>query len=140
MEASAVSRRFRLVAALLACLVVLVPTTAASATEAGPKGQVKVHAKAEKDVVKAGEKVKIKGKLDVVPGARSDSGGLEPVIVQKLQAGVWVDVSTGWCRPNGGFSLSLSFSLSASLSLRVYHPETHLYASAYSGVFGLVVV
>ncbi|PXY28847.1 hypothetical protein [Prauserella flavalba] len=134
-------RRLRLLTALLACLVVFAaPATAAAS--AGPKGQLKVHATVDKSVVKVNEKVKIKGGLDVLSGkggGHDAAGGLEPVLVQSLQAGVWVNVSTGWCRPNGGFNLSVSFDLAASLSLRVFHPETDLYASAYSGVFSLVV-
>jgi hypothetical protein len=35
---------------------------------------------------------------------------------------------------------SLSFSIRASLTLRVYHPETDLYVSAVSSVIGLVVI
>jgi len=57
---------------------------------------------------------------------------LEAVIVQQLQAGVWVNLADTTCRPNGGFTFSLSFSLSATVSLRLYHPETTLYAAAYS--------
>ncbi|PXY25084.1 hypothetical protein [Prauserella endophytica] len=140
MVSTSSARRLRLLTALLACLVVFAaPATAAAS--AGPKGQLKVHAKADKSVVKVNEKVKIKGGLDVLSGGSGHdaTSGREPVLLQSLQAGVWVNVSTGWCRPNGGFSLSVSFDLAASLSLRVFHPETDLYASAYSGVFSLVV-
>ncbi|KAA9153907.1 hypothetical protein FPZ12_033405 [Amycolatopsis acidicola] len=116
----------------------LTAAPAASAAPAAPKSKVAVHAKAEKDSVHVGEKVKITGDLDASSQNRVDS--LEPVIVQSLQAGVWVNLSTGSCRPNGLFSIDLSFTVSAQLSLRVFHPETGLYASATSSVFGLLVL
>ncbi|HET6704729.1 hypothetical protein [Amycolatopsis sp.] len=101
-----------------------------SAVEAG-KGKVKVDGKLSKDHVKVNEKVDLKGNLKVLDPARSDTA-LEAVIVQQLRAGTWVNIADTTCRPNGGFSLSLSFSLSATVSLRLYHPETTLYAAAYS--------
>lgn len=104
-----------------------------SSVEAG-KGKVKVDGKLGKDHVKVGEKVDLKGSLKVLDPARSDGGTqtLETVVVQQLQAGAWVNLADTTCRPNGGFSFSLSFSLSATVSLRLYHPETTLYAAAYS--------
>jgi hypothetical protein len=101
-----------------------------SATEAG-KGKVKVDGKLAKDHVKVNEKVDLKGNLKVLDAARSEAT-VEAVIVQQLQAGAWVNIADTTCRPNGGFSLSLSFSLSATVSLRLFHPETTLYAAAYS--------
>jgi len=101
-----------------------------SATQAG-KGKVKVDGKLSKDHVKVNEKVDLKGNLKVLDAARSE-GSVEAVIVQQLQAGAWVNIADTTCRPNGGFSLSLSFSLSATVSLRLFHPETTLYAAAYS--------
>jgi len=101
-----------------------------SAVEAG-KGKVKVDGKLSKDHVKVNEKVDLKGNLQVLDAARTDQT-VEAVIVQQLQAGAWVNIADTTCRPNGGFSLSLSFSLSATVSLRLYHPETTLYAAAYS--------
>lgn len=127
-----------LVALLVGCTM-LAAAPAATATPAAPKSKIHVHAKADKDRVRVGEKVKISGGLDESAASRMD-GGAEPVIVQSLQAGVWVDLSTGSCRPNGLFSINLSFSVSAQLTLRVYHPETAVYASAYSSVFGLLVL
>lgn len=103
------------------------------------KPAVNLNAKADKDRAKVHENVKIQGGLTVLDAARLD-GGSEPVIVQSLQAGVWVDLTTGYCRPNGVFNLSLSFSVSAHLTLRVYHPETPLYASAVSNVFAILVL
>jgi hypothetical protein len=102
----------------------------ASSTEAG-KGKVKVDGKLGKDHVKVNEKVDLKGKLEVLDAPRAEQA-LETVIVQQLQGGVWVNLADTGCRPNGGFTFRLSFSLSATVSLRLYHPETTLYAAAYS--------
>ena len=101
-----------------------------SAVEAG-KGKVKVEGKLGKDHVKVNEKVDLKGNLQVLDAARTDQS-VEAVIVQQLQAGAWVNIADTTCRPNGNFSVSLSFSLSATVSLRLFHPETTLYAAAYS--------
>ncbi|EOD70516.1 hypothetical protein [Amycolatopsis vancoresmycina] len=101
-----------------------------SAVEAG-KGKVKVEGKLAKNHVKVNEKVDLKGDLQVLEAPRSEAS-VETVIVQQLQAGAWVNIADTTCRPNGGFSLSLSFSLSATVSLRLFHPETTLYAAAYS--------
>ncbi|WP_410642928.1 hypothetical protein [Amycolatopsis sp. lyj-346] len=104
-----------------------------SAVQAG-KGKVKVEGKLAKDHVKVNEKVDLKGTLKVLDGARAEQTGetVETVIVQQLQAGAWVNIADTTCRPNGGFSFRLSFSLSATVSLRLFHPETTLYAAAYS--------
>ena len=104
-----------------------------SAVEAG-KGKVKVDGKLGKDHVKVNEKVDLKGSLKVLDAARAEDGtqALEAVIVQQLQAGTWVNLADTTCRPNGGFTFSLSFSLSAPVSLRLYHPAKTLYAAAYS--------
>ncbi|WP_103342811.1 hypothetical protein [Amycolatopsis sp. CA-126428] len=101
-----------------------------SGVEAG-KGKVKVEGKLGKDHVKVNEKVDLKGNLQVLDAARSEQS-VETVIVQQLQAGAWVNIADTTCRPNGGFRFDLSFSLSATVSLRLYHPETTLYAAAYS--------
>jgi hypothetical protein len=109
------------------------PAAAAPLTsfaEAG-KGKVKVDGKLGKDHVKVNEKVDLKGKLEVLGASRAEQA-LETVIVQQLQGGTWVNLAGTTCRPNGGFSFRLSFSLSATVSLRLYHPETTLYAAAYS--------
>jgi hypothetical protein len=131
----------RILSALVISIAVagLVPALAAPATaapitasaEAG-KGKVKLDGKLGKDHVKVGEKVDLKGNLKVLEARADGTQTLEAVIVQQLQAGVWVNLANTTCRPNGGFSFSLSFSLSATVSLRLYHPETTLYAAAYS--------
>ncbi|MGW3998006.1 hypothetical protein [Amycolatopsis sp. NPDC004772] len=126
----------RILTALAVTLALAGPALAApaaplaAATEAG-KGKVKVEGKLGKDHVEVGEKVDLKGNLKVLDAARSE-GSVETVVVQQLQAGAWVNIADTTCRPNGGFSLRLSFSLSATVSLRLYHPETTLYAAAYS--------
>ncbi|AXB43600.1 hypothetical protein [Amycolatopsis albispora] len=129
----------RLLALVAGCLLLTaVPATAAPAAPAGVetfKG-VKVHAKADKAKVKVNEKVRIRGSLEIP--ARSEAA--ETVIIQSLQAGVWVDLRSTSCRPNSSFSLSLSFSVSAQLTLRAYHPATTLYAAASSETFVLLVV
>jgi hypothetical protein len=143
MEISTAFPRQLLIATLLACVTLLLPGTAAAATDAGSKGQVKVTAKLEKTVVKVSEKVTLTGRLDVAGGTRraaSAPAGLEPIVVQKLQAGVWVDVTTGSCRPNGGFTLHLSFDVAVDLSLRVYHPESDAYLAAHSEVVSVSVI
>ncbi|MFJ7217110.1 hypothetical protein [Amycolatopsis sp. NPDC098790] len=140
------SKTSNLVSALvIACTVALavpaaaVAVTGPTAVQGPKKHKAKIEAKADKSRVKVGEETKIKGSFADLGGQESLTGG-EPVIVQQLQAGVWVNLSTGTCRPNGNFVLSLSFSVRASVSLRVFHPETDLYVSAVSGVFGVVVV
>ncbi|MFC4081197.1 hypothetical protein [Amycolatopsis samaneae] len=152
MTRPSLSRTGRVLSALVLCCLVagLAPATATATAAPAPapssatlaKGKVKVDAKLDKAKVKKGEKVKLNGKLSVeAPAGRDTVTGDEPLIVQQqVSAGAWVDIATSSCRPNGGFSLSLSFTVSASLSLRVYHPETTIYASAYSSVFALVVI
>ncbi|HKN52500.1 MAG TPA: hypothetical protein VJX66_08370 [Amycolatopsis sp.] len=131
------------------CAAGLAPAVAAAAPTPTPltvqghhKHKVKLEAGAEKAQVKAGESTKIKGRLDALEGGLQSLGSSEPIIVQRLDLSThtWINVASGSCRPNGAFSLSLSFSLRASLSLRVYHPESDLYVSAYSSVFALLVI
>ncbi|WP_410672797.1 hypothetical protein [Amycolatopsis sp. cmx-4-68] len=119
------------VAGLAPALAAPVSAAPASAQAEVAKGKVKVDGKLAKDHVKVNEKVDLKGNLKVLDAARSEQT-LETVIVQQLQAGVWVNLADTTCRPNGGFTFRLSFSVSATVSLRLYHPETTLYAAAYS--------
>jgi hypothetical protein len=116
----------------------VVASAAPAAVQAPAKHKMKVQAQPAKDHVKKGEKTQIKGRIDDL--ARSGATGTETLYVQQLRAGVWVDVVAGTCRPNGGFSIDVSFDVSATLSLRVYHPESTLYVSAVSDVFALVVL
>jgi hypothetical protein len=140
------SKPSNLVSALvIACTVALAaPTVALAATGPAPaavqgkKHKAKLEAKAEKTRVKVGEETKIKGSFADLGGQESVSGG-EPVIVQQLKAGVWVDLTTGTCKPNGVFKFSVSFNIRANVTLRVFHPETELYVGVVSGLIGIVV-
>jgi hypothetical protein len=116
----------------------VVAAAAPTAVQAPAKHKMKVQAKAAKDQVKKHEKTQIKGRIDDL--ARSAATGTETLYVQQLRAGIWVDVVAGTCRPNGDFSIDVSFDVSATLSLRVFHPESSLYVSAVSDVFALVVL
>ncbi|WP_116042573.1 hypothetical protein [Amycolatopsis palatopharyngis] len=108
------------------------------------KKQVKVNAKLAKGKVKVNEKVKLKGKLDVEAPLRAagtaDASSLEPLVVQQLVAGAWVNLTSTSCRPNGSYQLRLSFRVRAEVTLRVYHPETTLYAAASSSLVSLLVI
>ncbi|WP_037304197.1 hypothetical protein [Amycolatopsis orientalis] len=96
------------------------------------KKKVKLDASLSKKQAKVNENVTLKGTLKE-EGARSDgTDSLEAIIVQQLQGSVWVNIADTTCRPNSTFSLRLSFSFSAVITLRAYHPETTLYASAYT--------
>ncbi|ANN16439.1 hypothetical protein SD37_12780 [Amycolatopsis orientalis] len=96
------------------------------------KKKVKLDASLSKKQAKVNENVVLKGTLKE-EGARSDgTDSLEAIIVQQLQGSVWVNIADTTCRPNSTFSLRLSFSFSAVITLRAYHPETTLYASAYT--------
>jgi hypothetical protein len=140
------SKPSNLVSALvIACTVALAaPTVALAATGPAPaavqgkKHKAKLEAKAEKTRVKVGEETKIKGSFADLGGQESVSGG-EPVIVQQLKAGVWVDLTTGTCKPNGVFKFSVSFNIRANVTLRVFHPETELYVGVVSSLIGIVV-
>ncbi|QUQ65870.1 hypothetical protein [Kutzneria sp. CA-103260] len=131
-----------LAALTVGCAAFAVTPVAASAApaavQAPAKHKMKVQAAAVKGKVKKHEKTQVKGRID--DAARSVDADAETLIVQELQAGAWVNVATGGCRPNGAFSIDVSFDVSATLSLRVFHPESTLYAAAYSDVFALVVL
>ncbi|MFI9383208.1 hypothetical protein [Kutzneria sp. NPDC052558] len=136
-------RLTRTLAALtVGCAAFTVMPVAASAAPAAvhapAKHKMKVQAKPVKDQVKKREKTQIKGRID--DSARAAAADSETLVVQELRAGAWVTVATGGCRPNGAFSIDVSFEVSARLSLRVFHPESTLYAAAYSDVFALVVL
>jgi hypothetical protein len=133
----------RLVAPLVFCLALtIVPMSAYAAAEvAKPPANVTLSADLLDTKVKVNGKARIKGRLDVAtPVSARAQTGLELVVVQRLEAGVWVDVTTGRCLPNSSFRLSVSFSLAAEYTLRMYHPATQLYAAAYSNVFLLTVI
>lgn len=115
------TKHARLIAALVLCLAVVVAGSSSAAT-ATTEGKAKLTATLLDKKVKVNDKARIKGELDM-PASR-DARTLEPIIVQKLVAGVWVDVTTGSCRPNLSFRLSVSFTVAADYELRLYHPAT----------------
>lgn len=111
----------RVLAAIVFCLVAVVSAPAAApaqAAEVPPKA--KLEAKLLDSKVKVNAKARIHGKLDIDTRAAA----LEPVVVQRLEAGVWVDVLASTCRPNQSFRLSVSFSISATITLRLFNPTT----------------
>ena len=130
-----------LIALTLGCVAFAVPSTAVAAPsveQASFKHQVKVQAKPEKDHIKVGEHVKVRGHLAIDKAERSNAS--ETLVVQQLQAGVWVDMETTTCESNADFAIDLSFDVAASLTLRVLYPETDLNVEASSDVFALVVI
>ena len=139
----AMSPLTRTLAALtVGCAALAVTPVAAvaapAAVQAPAKHQMKVQAKPTKGKIKKHEKTQIKGRIS--DSARAAADDAQTLIVQELQAGAWVNVSTGSCQPNGAFSIDVSFDVSATLSLRVFHPDSTLYAAASSDVFALVVL
>jgi hypothetical protein len=130
----------KLVALLVFCLALMIAPMSAYAapnTAAKPPAKVSVSAELLDAKVKVNGKARIKGRLDVDARAQS---GLELVVVQYLSAGVWVDLAPARCYPNSAFRVSVSFSVAAEYTLRVYHPPTTLYAAAYSNTFLLAVI
>ncbi|MGY6654584.1 hypothetical protein ACXIZN_20645 [Amycolatopsis sp. TRM77291] len=133
-----VRRAFAALAISCALVAGLAPAAAATgspaplpaSSEAGKK-KVKLDASLSKKQVKVNEKVTLKGTLQAQEGT-DGTDSLEAIIVQQLQGSVWVNIADTTCRPNSTFSLKLSFSFSAVVTLRAYHPETTLYASAYT--------
>ena len=119
------NRITRVVIALLLCLATFVTLSAtASATES----KAKLHAKLLDSKVKVDKEARIKGSLDV-DSRSADDRTLEPIVVQRLVAGVGVNVYTTDCRPNYTFRLSVSFSLAADDQLRVYSPTMAVFSS-----------
>jgi hypothetical protein len=123
--------RFLATVGLLLAVLVAGPSVTSAGAETD--GKAKLTASLLDKKVKANDKARMKGELEV-----EDAGGrsLTPIVVQKLVAGVWVNVYTTDCRPNYTFRLSVSFSVAAQYSLRVYHPST----TVYSNVMLLTVI
>jgi hypothetical protein len=118
------TKRILIAVALFLAMVAAGPATATAT--ATTDGKAKLSATLMDKKVKVNDKARIKGELEIDDaGART----LTPIVVQKLVAGVWVDVLTSDCRPNYTFRLSVSFSVSATYSLRVYHPTTSVYSN-----------
>lgn len=111
--------------ATLLCLTALILGPATVPAGATTDGKAKLDATLLDKKVKVDAKARIKGELETDGNARS----LTPIVVQKLVAGVWVNVYTTDCRPNYTFRLNVSFSIAAEYSLRVYHPSTTVYSN-----------
>jgi hypothetical protein len=120
------TKHTRLLVTLALCLATLVAGPASTSAGATTDGKTKLSATLLDKKVKVNDKARIKGQLDV---DTRDGRSLEPIIVQKLEAGVWVNVLTTDCRPNYTFRLTVSFSIAADYSLRVYHPSTAVFSS-----------
>jgi hypothetical protein len=108
------------------CLVALVASPVAGSAAATTDGKTKLSAELLDKKVKVNSKARIKGMLEV---ESRDGRSLEPIVVQKLVAGAWVDLYTTDCRPNYTFRLSVSFSVAADYYLRLYHPATAVFSS-----------
>ena len=122
------NRIARGVIALVLCLAALVTPTATASAAPATEAKTKLHAKLLDSKVKVNANARIKGELDVDTRS-ADGRTLEPIVVQRLVAGVWVDVLSTSCRPNYTFRLSISFSLAAEYQLRVYSPTTTVFSS-----------
>jgi hypothetical protein len=156
MRETLIRRASRLAAAALALALAGVGLPAAVAA-AGPvtstvvaapagKHHVKLQAGLRKSHVRVGEQVSVHGHLaNLVDGnsaaaPRSAALYTEGLYLQEeTSAGVWVDLNSVNCAVDDDFSLSVSFSVAATLQLRIFAPETDLYAAAYSNVFTLLV-
>lgn len=116
--------RFLAAVGLLLAALVAGPSVASACADTD--GKAKLYAELLDKKVKVDAKAKMKGVLEV---DEADGRLLTPIVVQKLVAGVWVNVYTTDCRPNYTFRLSISFSVAAEYSLRVYHPSTTVYSN-----------
>jgi hypothetical protein len=125
-----------------------VPAAAATAHTAIPLAAahrpVKVSAKPDKTHLRVGEHVKIRGQLDTLTAGNGTaapmaSADLEPVVVQELEGGTWVNLETDFCQPDEDFAIDVSFDISAALTLRVYHPDTDAFDAGFSDTFNLFV-
>ena len=137
----------RVAATVLAILLGCLTLSAASAS-AEPMGKhhVKLSAGPVKNHVHKGEQVRIHGHMaSASDGTRSPMAAVADLsdvlyLQQETQAGVWVNLASTNCEPDNDFDIGLRLNVSATLTLRVFAPETSLYASATSSVFALVVL
>ncbi|MFD2466611.1 hypothetical protein [Amycolatopsis silviterrae] len=104
---------------------------------AGKKTPVHIKAGPVKAKVHKGEQLRIHGHVATGPAGRGDDGGFL-YLQQQTQAGVWVNLASTLCSP-GDFNLGVRLSVSGSLTLRVFHPESTLFTAAVSTVFTVVV-
>jgi hypothetical protein len=122
------NRIARGVLALVLCLATFVTSSVTASAAPEAEAKAKLHATLLDSKVKVNEKARIKGVLDIDSRSAADRT-LEPIVVQRLVAGVWVNVYTTDCRPNYTFRLNISFSISAQYQLRVYSPTTTVFSS-----------
>jgi hypothetical protein len=122
------NRFARGVLVLLLCLATLTTSSAVASATPVAEHKTKLDATLLDSKVKVNDKARIKGKLEV-DGRSFDGRTLTPIVVQRLVAGVWVDVLTTDCRPNFTFRLNVSFSIAAQYQLRVYSPTNTVFSS-----------
>lgn len=122
------NRISRGVIALVLCLATFVTLTATASAAPATETKAKLHATLLDSKVKVNDKARLKGVLDLDTRS-ADGRTLEPIVVQRLVAGVWVNVLSTDCRPNYTFRLTLSFSVAAQYPLRVYSPTTSLFSA-----------
>ncbi|MER6765851.1 MULTISPECIES: hypothetical protein [Amycolatopsis] len=112
---------------------------APAAHQAGKKTPVHIKAGPVKAKVHKGEQLRIHGHFATGPAGRADDGGLL-YLQEQTQAGAWVNLASASCAPDNDFDLGIRLNVSATLTLRVYHPESTLFATAVSAVFTVVVL
>ncbi|MBB2501295.1 hypothetical protein [Amycolatopsis echigonensis] len=113
--------------------------SAPAAHQEGKKTPVHIKAGPVKAKVHKGEQLRIHGHVATGPAARGDGGGTL-YLQQETQAGVWVNLVSTSCSPDSDFDLGLQLNVSGTLTLRVFHPESTLFAAAASAVFTVVVL
>ncbi|WP_037366045.1 hypothetical protein [Amycolatopsis orientalis] len=126
------------------CLTALPAQAAPAAPDAPAAHQTAkkkpVHLKAGpvKAKVHKGEQIRIHGHVATGPAGRADDELL--YLQQETRAGVWVNLASVSCLPDHDFDLGIRLNVSGSVTLRVFHPETTLFAAAASAVFTVVVL
>ncbi|WP_154676156.1 hypothetical protein [Amycolatopsis benzoatilytica] len=115
------------------------PAAPAAHQPAGKKTSMQIHAGPVKGKVHRGEQIRIHGHVATGPRGRSDAGDTLYLQTQ-VQAGVWVNLASAPCAPDSDFDITLAQSTSGTLTLRIFHPETSVFAAAFSDVFAVVVL
>lgn len=123
------------VAVLLGCLAL---STVSATAHPLDKHHVKISAGPVKNKVHKGDQVRIHGHLASADGPRLADVYDTLYLQEETQAGVWVNLADTSCEPDNDFDIRIDLNVSATL--RVFAPETDLYASATSSVFALIVI
>lgn len=113
--------------------------SAPAAHQAAKKKPVHLKAVPVKSKVHKGEQIRIHGHFATGPAGRRDDVGML-YLQQRTQAGAWVNLASTSCAPDHDFDLGVQVNVSGSLTLRVYHPESALFAAAASAIFTVVVL